>query len=241
MTLSDLRQDILTRLGSPVINIELAPGQMDLYIKDTIDRFIEVHYDGLDEGVIFLNVTPETTEYELPGNIHTVMEIMTSPDGITVDEPLLVDPFIIKSYVGDYGSGYGQGHFSYLDIEMYDQNMAMWRKYGSGSQTMFQYNSTTGKLKLFVAPKVDGVLALKVHAAPDTFETIYENAWVKKYATALCQIAWAQNISKYEGGTLPGGVTLNFVQILAEGKESKEFLETELYERYQEPIDFFFA
>ena len=241
MTKADLRQNILMRLGAPVINIELAPEQMDLYIKDTLDRFIEVHYDGLDEGVVFLEVLEGTSEYTLPSNVHTVMEIMSAPDGSNVDEPLLVDPFLVKSYVGDTGRGWGQP-FSFLDIEMYYQNMAAWRQYGSGSQnTMFQFNSTTCTLKLFVAPKSDSTLALKVHSAPATQETLYDNAWIKKYATALCQIAWAQNISKYEGATLPGGVQLNYQQILAEGKEAKEFLETELYERYQEPVDFFFA
>lgn len=238
MTKSDLRQAILTRLGAPVINIELAPEQMDLYIKDTVDKFIEVHYDGLDEGVVFLNITAGTAEYDLPGNIHSVMEIMSpaSSSSISPGDPLLIQPFLV-------GDTYSQtGQFSFLDFELWNQNFAQWQSYSKqGKQTMFQYNSTTGKLKLFVEPTSDKTIALKVHAAPSTFEDIYGNSWVQKYATALCQIAWAQNISKYEGATLPGGVSLNYAQILAEGKEAKELLETELYERYQEPIDFFFG
>lgn len=238
MTNVELRTAILTRLGSPVINIELATEQMDLYIQDTVDKFIEVHYDGLDEGVIFLNITAGTTEYDLPGNIHSVMEIMTpsSSSSISAGDPLLIQPFLV-------GNTYSMNtHFSYVDMEVWNQNYAMWRSYSSsGKQTMFQFNSTTGKLNLFVEPTEDKVIALKVHAAPSTFEDIYNNSWVQKYATALCQIAWAQNISKYEGATLPGGVSLNYNQILTEGKEAKELLETELYERYQEPIDFFFG
>lgn len=238
MTKSDLRQSILTRLGSPVINIELAPEQMDLYIQDTVDKFIEVHYDGLDEGVIFLNIEPGTVEYDLPGNIHSVMEIMSPASAATFDpgDPLLIQPFL----VGDHYST-NSGQFSFLDLELWNQNLAQWKNYLAGDRTMFQFNSTTGKLKLFVDPTSAKTIALKVHAAPATFEAIYGNSWVQKYATALCQIAWAQNISKYEGATLPGGVSLNYAQILAEGKEAKELLETELYEKYQEPIDFFFG
>lgn len=242
MNKSDLRQRILTRLGAPVINIELAPEQMDLYIQDAVDKFIEVHYDGLDTGVIFVNIVTDQAEYTLPGNVHSVMEIMNSNAGI-VDEPLLVNPYRYSGnyYVGDYGQGYST-HFSYLDVELYNQNFATWQNYSSqGKEEMFQYNSTTGILKLFVTPKEDKTMALKIHSAPATFDTLYENSWLQKYSTALCQIAWAQNISKYEGGTLPGGVSLNFTQILAEGKEAKEALELELYERYQEPIDFFFG
>jgi hypothetical protein len=241
MTKADLRRHILTRLGAPVINIELAPEQMDIYINDAIKRFIEVHYDGLDTGVIFLSVNPGTTTYTLPSNIHSVMEIMSSNGSAEAPGDLvLVNPYMS----GDtYSVGnYNYSNFSFVDMEMYNQNMAMWRSYGSaGQQTMFQHNSTTGELSLFVNPTESCILALKVHASPETHELLYENEWVQKFSTCLCQIAWAQNISKYEGATLPGGVNLNFQQILAEGKESKEFLETELYERYQEPIDFYFG
>ena len=80
-----------------------------------------------------------------------------------------------------------------------------------------------------------------MHSSPVDLEFVYENLWFKKYSTALCQIAWAQNISKFEGATLPGGVSLNYAQILQEGKEAKELLETELDEKYQEPIDFYFG
>jgi hypothetical protein len=255
MTLAELRQRTLIRLGSPVINVEIAPEQIDVMVGDAINRFIEVHYDGLDEGVVFLQVTPGTKEYTLPTNVHSVMEIMTTSAGSTIDEPLLVHPNLVGNhYVGNYGGGYGSGaadltgyqagysgDFSFLDMELYRQYMATWSNYLE-EQTLFQYNSTTGKLTLFVDPPKAATIALKIHSAPETLDKIYENEWVQKYTAALCKILWGGfNIGKFEGATLPGGVSLNFQQILSEGKEEKEFLETELYERYQEPVDFFFA
>lgn len=233
MTLVEFREHILIRLGKPVINIEIASDQQDICIDDAVKKFIEVHYDGLDEGYVFLDLVADTQVYELPTYIHSVLELVTMNSSMSVDEPLLVNPYL----VGNYTTG---ASGSVLDIEMYNQNIALYKSV-SKTSILFEFNSTTHELKVLKPPTTDLKVALKVHSSPADITEIYENTWVKKYSTALCKIAWANNISKFEGGTLPGGVSLNFTQILSEGKEEKELLETELYERYQEPCDFFFS
>jgi hypothetical protein len=231
MTLSDLRQHILTRLGAPVINIELAPEQMDLYITDAVNKFIEVHFDGLDDGYIFLDVLAGTSSYVLPSNVHSVLKVMSASSKFLTDEPLLVNPYLVGNTTNI------SSDFSMVDYEIFSQQIAQ-AKYITGRCVMFEYNATTCTLNILGIPDKNERVALHIHSAPEDITQIYGNTWLKKYSTALCQIAWAQNISKYEGATLPGGISLNFQQILSEGKEAKEQLETELYERYQEPIDF---
>ena len=233
MTLIELRAEILIRLGSPVINIELDDTQMDLYISDTIDKFIEVHYDGLDEGYIFLDQVVDQNEYILPNNIFSVMEIMSMDNALFNDEPMLVNPFLVGNSSATYDSGM-------LDLTMFNQTIAQYNNMMK-EQILFEFNKTTHILNILNASDTDSKVALKVHQSPTDVENLYNNTWVKKYSTALSQIAWAQNISKYEGATLPGGVSLNYQQILSEGKEMKEMLEEELYTKYSEPIDFFFG
>jgi len=243
MTLIELRQHILNRLGAPVINIEIAKEQMDIYIEDTVDKFIEVHYDGLDEGYIFLDLVSGTTEYALPETIHSVISILSTGGLGLSDEPLLVNPYLVGNYyVGNdmYAGGNYINTPSVLDIEMYDQSIASYRSVME-KKILFEYNSTTNFINILATPKADKRVALRVHASPVEITTIYENNWVKKYSTALCKIAWGQNVGKFEGATLPGGVSLNYQLIIEEGKQDKEELETELYERYQEPVDMFFG
>lgn len=238
MSITDLRSTILTRLGAPVINIELAPEQMDIQISDAVDKFIEVHYDGLDEGYIFLDVVIGTDEYTLPNSVHSVIEIVPLKGTTISDEPLLVNPFLVGNYY--VGNSVGVMSPSVLDINLFEQNVAMWN---STVQTriLFEFNSMTHLIKILEVPTADLRYALRVHSSPVDITTIYTNRWFQKYSAALCKIVWGENIGKFEGATLPGGVALNYQRIIDEGKEEKEKLEEELYERYQEPVDFYFG
>ena len=227
MTIIELRQHILNRLGSPVINIELASEQMDIHINDTVEKFIETHYDGLDEGYIFLDVTVGTSEYTLPSTVHSVLEIVsTTGYPSATGEPLLVNPYLVGNTYAFGGLGVSG---SVLDVELYNQTMAMYEN-RMEMKILFEYNSTTDLIKILAPPKEDIRYALRVHASPVDTETIYNNTWVQKYATTLCKIQWGENVGKFEGATLPGGVSLNYQRIIDEGKENKEKLEEELYE-----------
>ena len=50
---------------------------------------------------------------------------------------------------------------------------------------------------------------------------------------------WGQNISKYEGVQLPGGITMNGLAIYEQALTELEILEQRLKDEYEEPIDFF--
>jgi len=74
---------------------------------------------------------------------------------------------------------------------------------------------------------------------PNTFTDIYDDDWLKKYATALIKQQWGTNLKKFEGVQLPGGVTLNGQIIYNEATEEINTLKQEVQNTYQEPIDFF--
>ena len=44
---------------------------------------------------------------------------------------------------------------------------------------------------------------------PDTFPDVWNDSWLKLMSQALVKKAWGQNLSKYTGVQLPGGITLN--------------------------------
>lgn len=74
---------------------------------------------------------------------------------------------------------------------------------------------------------------------PSTFTDVYNDGWLKKYATALLKQQWGTNLKKFEGVQLPGGVTLNGQKIYDEATEEIQALKDEVQNTYQEPIDFF--
>ena len=54
---------------------------------------------------------------------------------------------------------------------------------------------------------------------PDMFPDLWNDGWLKLYATALVKRAWGQNLSKYQQVQLPGGLTMNGERILSDAQQ----------------------
>jgi hypothetical protein len=70
---------------------------------------------------------------------------------------------------------------------------------------------------------------------PATYPRVYDDIFIKKYATALIKRQWGANLMKYSGIQLPGGVTLNGNDIFQDAIKEIEKLEDEMKLRYEEP------
>lgn len=76
---------------------------------------------------------------------------------------------------------------------------------------------------------------------PEVSENVYNDRWLKKYATALIKQQWGSNVKKYSGIQMPGGVEMNGQQIFDEASAVIEKLEDEFSLSYELPVDFFMA
>lgn len=74
---------------------------------------------------------------------------------------------------------------------------------------------------------------------PDAFTDVYDDIFLKEYATALLKRQWGINLKKFEGVQLPGGVTLNGQKIYDEAIEEIRQLRIDADLRYQLPVEFF--
>ena len=61
---------------------------------------------------------------------------------------------------------------------------------------------------------------------------------LKEYIVALIKRQWGQNLSKFEGVQLPGGVSLRGDAIMSEAVEEIRQIEEKFQLEYEEPIDF---
>jgi hypothetical protein len=64
---------------------------------------------------------------------------------------------------------------------------------------------------------------------------LYNDWWLKKYLTALIKKQWGQNMIKFQGVLLPGGVQLNGRQIYDDGVAEIEKLEQQLKDEFELP------
>ena len=62
---------------------------------------------------------------------------------------------------------------------------------------------------------------------PTDFTDVYDDMWLKRYATALVKYQWGENLSKFQNIALLGGVTLDASQMKSEAQEEIQRLEEE--------------
>jgi hypothetical protein len=70
---------------------------------------------------------------------------------------------------------------------------------------------------------------------PNEFNKLYNEIWVKKYLNSLIKKQWGQNLSKFEGIQMPGGVTFNGRQLYDDASGELDKLYEELLSTYELP------
>ena len=84
-------------------------------------------------------------------------------------------------------------------------------------------------------------LVLDCHRAldPETFNQVYNDYFVKLYLTALIKRQWGQNLIKFRGVKLPGGLELNGREIYDDAERDLERIKDKMMLEYElPPLDF---
>jgi hypothetical protein len=74
---------------------------------------------------------------------------------------------------------------------------------------------------------------------PDVYNAVWDDRWLKRYATALIKRNWGDNLKKFQGVQLLGGVTLNGDKIYEDAVEEIKQLEQEMESNYGAPLEWF--
>jgi len=70
---------------------------------------------------------------------------------------------------------------------------------------------------------------------PASFTQIYNDSFVKKYLTALIKRQWGQNLIKFNGVKLPGGIELNGRQLYEDAERELEDIKQRMTSEYELP------
>jgi len=70
---------------------------------------------------------------------------------------------------------------------------------------------------------------------PDDFTRVYNDRFLKRYLTALIKRQWGQNLIKFQGVKLPGGIELNGRQIYDDAQVELDKIQTEMMSSYEIP------
>ena len=70
---------------------------------------------------------------------------------------------------------------------------------------------------------------------PNDFSRVWNDSFLKKYLTALVKRQWGQNLIKFQGVKLPGGIELNGRQIYDDAEKDLEIIREQMSNTYELP------
>jgi hypothetical protein len=70
---------------------------------------------------------------------------------------------------------------------------------------------------------------------PNDFSRVWNDSFLKLYATALIKRQWGQNLLKFQGVKLPGGVELNGRQIYDDAQRELDIIRERMSNTYELP------
>ncbi len=126
----------------------------------------------------------------------------------------------------------GQMHLSLLDLIVdSDEKMINFEKHKNRLDVFMDWDEEI---------EAGDSLVVECHRIidPDTFTDVYNDYFLKRYATALIKKQWGQNLIKFEGMVMPGGVTFNGRQLYDDAVAELEQLVEEARLNWEKPVDF---
>ena len=248
---NDFRDYVLRRLGYPVIEINVDDDQIEDRIDDGLQLFREYAADGqlrIYQPVLItqamLDVKAINLDTALPaiaGRILDVVKVFMIGDSTSN-----VNFFDIKyqmrlNDLADLATGVGdlayyehmQQYLSMIDLKLTGQPQIQFNRHSSNLFIQGDMGPT-GDIKVGDYIMIEMFIELA-----DSVGGVYNNLFMKNYVTAILKKQWGENISKFEGMTLPGGVTLNGRQLIDDAKEEIEREIEKLRNEYDNPPNFF--
>ena len=70
---------------------------------------------------------------------------------------------------------------------------------------------------------------------PADYAQVYNDSFLKRYTTALMKRQWGQNLLKFQGVKLPGGIELNGRQIYDDAEKDLEIIREQMFNMYELP------
>lgn len=112
------------------------------------------------------------------------------------------------------------------------------------TQTSYRFNRNTNKINLdidwsYALPDAYMIIEGFVALDPSTITNIFNDVFIKRYAVALMKMQWGQNLSKYTGLELPGGVKFDGQRMVTEAAAELKELEDSMMDKYSSPLGFY--
>ena len=257
-----LKEYALRKLGKPVLEINDDEDQLDDLIDDADQYFHERHGEGIDrvflkhklteaERTAMVGIASTTTATSTFGGISSAeyteqANYLPLPDTIIgVNKVFKMDSSTISAgmfnikYQIFLNDLYYYGAIDLLNYGMVKSYLET-LDYMLNPDVQIRFNKKNSRLYMDLNVNEltnDHFLILDCFrvADPESDTAVYNDFWLKQYTTSLIKRQWGQNLIKFTGVKLPGGLELNGRQIYDDAVMEIEKHEKTLMEEYAMP------
>ena len=259
----------LRQLGAPVLEINIDDEQLHDAVNDTVQIYQERHYNGIERMYLKYKITQGdidrgsakgtdgvgivTTTGITTSNVTVESNFYETSNFLAVPENILGVNRIFKFDTSSISGGMFSIKYQLFLNDLYYFNSvnllqyAMTKTYLEDidhlltTEKQIRFNQRQDRLYLDIdwgAQDEGDFIVIDCFRAIDT-EQIYNAPFVKRYFTALIKKQWGQNLLKFRGTKLPGGIELNGREIYDEGvKELQALRDRSAMDYEMPPLDF---
>jgi len=260
-TKATLKSYCLRALGHGVIDINVSDDQVDDRLDEALQYFAEYHYDGVERmllkhqitsaditrgtsdasttatDVVDSNVTATWTEGKgyipIPAAVLSVVQVFPFSDTTTSNM------FDLR-YQLRLNDLYDFSSTSIMHYEMTLQHLDFLEHVLVG-EVPIRFNQHQQRLYLDMDwnndVTADEYIIIECYRKldPTTYTDVYNDMYLKRYATSLIKKQWGANLSKFNGVAMLGGVTMNGEQIYTQAIEEITKLEEQIQLAFELP------
>ena len=255
------------KLGAPVLEINVDDDQVDDLVDDTIQYYNERHYNGIERMYLKYKITQDdidrgrasgtegvgivttTGTSNVSGYGSVTSNFYETSNFIAVPDHVIGVNKIFKFDTSSISGGMFSIKYQLFLNDLYYFNsvnllqFAMTKSYLEDIDFLL---TTEKQIRLYLdidwgSQSADTFIVIDCFRAldPDTFTQVYNDPFVKLYLTALIKRQWGQNLIKFRGVKLPGGIEMNGREIYDDAVRDLDNIKQRMATEYETPpLDF---
>lgn len=236
-TREEFKQLCLENLGKPVIDINVDDKQVENQIDLALRYWYDYHMDGTSKQYYKHQITTDdiTNKYvTIPDNIVGVVNMFNIGDSIGS-----ADMFNIRYQIA-LNDLYTLTNFSLVPYYMTMQHLRVIEEVLMGRKPI-RYNRHMNRAYVDMdwnTLNVGDFLIFECYEIidPDDYPDVWKDWWLTRYCTALIKRQWGNNLKKFSGLMMAGGVQLNGQQIYNEAVDEIAQLEHDMVHSFSLPV-----
>jgi hypothetical protein len=226
----------LRRLGYPVVEINVDDEQVEDRIDDALYMFQEYHHDAVEKTYLKHQMTQENKDNRYIPIVDAIIGIvMVFPFGGHSS----TNSMFSMRYQFALNDLYNFTSTSIVPYTNMMRHVELMEEILIG-QTQMRFNRHTNRLYLDInwdLVNVGDYIIVECYRIldPNTYTDVYGDRWFLRYVTALIKRQWGENLKKFDGIAMPGGVTFNGQKIWEEAVDEIKILEEQITTTWSMP------